>query len=239
MKHFERTLEEIQEISKKITDLDARIEKENEAWESNFSGLIAKEKYEKRKDEEIKKSLERFAENIGKLKNTKIDCNLSLKIAKNNARIALYNDVINNVVDVFNKYIGKPYGEKTKEKIKEEIKSLTGCAVYITSTYRPYISVIKLNEQGYSIDYNLEIYPKKYDMPFLDNNKICKFSVDDLYISNGNYIDDIDMEVKKIRELHTEIKKKEEELRKLCSEYNSHTVEGIPECYINSKIATF
>ena len=239
MKHFEITLEEIQEISKKINALDARIEKENESWNSNFSGLTTKEKYEKRKDKEIKTALDSYLEMIGKLENAKIDCNLSLKIAKNNARIALYNDVINNVVDVFNKYIGKSYGEKTKEKIKEEIKSLTGCAVYITSTYRPYISVIKLNEQGYNIDYNLEIYPKKYDMPFLDNNKICKFSVGDLYISNGNYIDNINMEVKKIRELHAEIKKKEEELRKLCSEYNSHTVEGISECSINSKIAAF
>lgn len=239
MKHFERTLKDIQEISKKITALDAQIEKENESWESNFSGLTLKEKYEKRKESEMKEALDRFARNIGKLEDEKINFNLSLKIAKNNARVALYNDVIDNVVAVFNKYAGKPYGEKTKEKIKEEIKSLTGCAAYITNTYRPYISVVRLNEQGYSIDYNLEIYPKKYDMPFLDNNKICKFSVDDLYISNGNYIDDINMEVKKIRELHAEIKKKEEELRKLCSEYNSHTVEGISECYINSKIAAF
>lgn len=36
MKHFEITLEEIQEISKKINALDARIEKENESWNSNF-----------------------------------------------------------------------------------------------------------------------------------------------------------------------------------------------------------
>lgn len=58
MKHFEITLEEIQEISKKINALDARIEKENESCNSNFSGLTTKEKYEKRKDKEIKTALD-------------------------------------------------------------------------------------------------------------------------------------------------------------------------------------
>lgn len=52
------------------------------------------------------------------------------KILKDNARRMLFAEVIEKILDIWNSYKGKPYGEKTKEKIRNQIKEATGCWAY-------------------------------------------------------------------------------------------------------------
>ena len=41
------------------------------------------------------------------------NCKIAIKILKNNAKIALFNEVLPVALDVLKKYSGKPYGDKT------------------------------------------------------------------------------------------------------------------------------
>ena len=52
------------------------------------------------------------------------------KILKDNARRMLFAEVIGKILDIWNSYKGKPYGDKTKEKIRNQIKEATGCWAY-------------------------------------------------------------------------------------------------------------
>ena len=52
------------------------------------------------------------------------------KILKDNARRMLFAEVIEKILDIWNSYKGKPYGDKTKEKIRNQIKEATGCWAY-------------------------------------------------------------------------------------------------------------
>lgn len=55
---------------------------------------------------------------------------LENKILKDNARRMLFAEVIEKILDIWNSYKGKPYGDKTKEKIRNQIKEATGCWAY-------------------------------------------------------------------------------------------------------------
>lgn len=57
-------------------------------------------------------------ENSENIKNLKI----TMKILKNNARVALFYDVLPVALEILAKYSGKPYGEKTRQKISDEVK---------------------------------------------------------------------------------------------------------------------
>lgn len=79
-----------------------------------------------------KKAVENeMIENSENIKNLKI----IMKILKNNARVALFYDVLPVALEILAKYSGKPYGEKTRQKISDEVKEKTNCRFYIGSRY--------------------------------------------------------------------------------------------------------
>ena len=84
----------------------------------------------------------------------KQDLQITLKILQNNAKIALFNEVMPVALEVLSKYNGKPYGPKTKQKISDEIKEKTNCRFYISSRYGSDLFNIYPNDVSneYSID---------------------------------------------------------------------------------------
>lgn len=114
---------------------------------------------------------------------------LENKILKDNARRMLYAEVIEKILDIWNSYKGKPYGDKTKEKIRNQIKEATGCWAYFNS------ECLSLSV-AHDIDNDLSMYfgYREGDIVtingarFLDyNNKICevKFKDTRLLYCNG------------------------------------------------------
>lgn len=114
---------------------------------------------------------------------------LENKILKDNARRMLYAEVIDKILEIWNSYKGKPYGEKTKEKIRNQIKEATGCWAYFKSEDLS-LSV------AHDVDNKLSMYFGYRDgdivtingARFLDfNNKICEVKFEDarLLYCNG------------------------------------------------------
>ena len=87
------------------------------------------------------KQLNNYLKELNKLNNLKENGTQAKKIEillqNDNVKIALYNDVIDAVVETWNKYSGKQLGERTRGKIKLEIEQLFDNKIfcYIANDY--------------------------------------------------------------------------------------------------------
>ena len=113
MKKFIDILEEIEQTNRAIKEVEAR---EDELVENYMKREVAE-------NDMIKASEE------------KKDLQITLKILKSNAKIALFNEILPVALEVLAKYSGKPYGEKTRQKISDEVKAATNCRFYIGSRW--------------------------------------------------------------------------------------------------------
>lgn len=235
MKKYTEVLAQIEKTTKEMKHANQETKNAIDSYTSIFENLSLKEKVKKRKEPEIIAIHEEYLKTVEKWEKIEIDCKVKIALLKNNAKFALMNDVVNVVVDAFNKFSGKPYGEKTKEKISNEVKEKVNCGAYI---YNNIIHVYIMNYVGR--EYDLEIGMKNYSNKFLINNKLQKFTRNDLKLYNGssNYIENVDTEVKYIRDTQTKIIEKEQELKKMCEEYNKHTMNGINSIIIRSNAST-
>lgn len=168
------------------------------------------------------------------------DLTISIKILNSNAKIALFNEVMPQVLEVLAKYKNKPYGPKTEQKIKDEIKDKTNCSFYINTRY---------SSQEYHIiplefsnnNYNIECGAKCIDgnqKKLLEGNKIqvLEFSDITLYYASKEYIDNIPKRIKELKRLYKKAYEKQQELEKICGEYNNLTVGNIKNIYKDKNI---
>lgn len=104
MKKFAELLDDIKQTSEVIKAAEAR---ENEIVESYMNVCDLRERHEARKavENEMLENSER-----------KKDLELTRKILKNNAKIALFNEVLPVALEILKKYSGKPYGKKNTRK---------------------------------------------------------------------------------------------------------------------------
>ena len=230
MKKFIDILEEIKQTRKAITAAEAR---ENELVESYMKICDLRERYEARK----------AAENdMMKASEEKKNLQITIKILNNNAKIALFNEVIPVALEVLKKYAGKPYGEKTKEKISDEIKEKTNCRFYITSRWDSYSFDIYPMD-GFGNDYNITCgskYTNGERKPLLLDNKIQLITFDELelyYISRA-YVEDIPQRVEDIKAAYAEAVVKQEELKAACDRFNALAVGDIKNIYSDKHIYT-
>ena len=225
MKKYTEVLAQIEKAREETKHAKQEIESADKAYSNIFEGLTIKERINKKKESEVIEKQDTYLKTVEKWAN----------VLKSNAKLALMNDILDIVVSAFNKFSGKPYGEKTKEKISNEVKEKVNCGAYIS---RNTIYVYTLDYVGR--EYDLEIGMKDYNNKLLIDNKIQKFTRDDLKLYNGNnnYIDNVDMEVGYIRDAQAKIIEKEQELKKMCEEYNKHTVNGIECITIRSNAST-
>ena len=110
MKKFNAIIREVKQTQKKINELD---EKTKELRNTYLNIKDIKERHEKMRTVENE---------LMSLEEKKKDLQITIKILKSNAKIALYNEVLPVVLEVLEKYKNKPYGPKTEQKIRDEIK---------------------------------------------------------------------------------------------------------------------
>lgn len=228
MKKFNEIIKEVNQTRQKVKEVE---EKTNEIRKTYLNIMDIKERHKKMK----------IVENdIVKLEEKKKDLEITIKILNSNAKIALFNEVMPQVLEVLKKYKNKPCGPKTEQKIKDEIKGKTKCVFYISSRY---------SSQEYHI-FPLEFSGSTYDIVcgtkyidgkqknLLDDNKIQVPELDDitLYYTSKEYIDNIPKRIKDLKRLYKKAYEKQQELDKLCIEYNSLTVGSIKNIYKDKNI---
>ncbi len=149
----------------------------------------------------------------------KQDLQITIKILKNNAKIALFNEVIPVALEILTRYKNKPYGEKTKKKISDEVKAATNCHFYIHSRYsQTMYDIYPMDVPGN--DYNITCGSKK---PLLIDNKIqtVTFEEIELYYIANDYVEDIPQRIEAIKAAYAEAVAKQEELKAACSRVNA------------------
>lgn len=167
------------------------------------------------------------------------DLTISIKILNSNAKIALFNEVMPQVLEVLAKYKNKSYGPKTEQKIRDEIKEKTKCYFYIIS------DSFSQSYNIHPIDYNCNVYNVKCGTKYengeqkklLIDNKIQVVEFKDLVIhSSKEYIDDIPVRINKLKELYKKAVEKQKELDEACIEFNSLAVGDIKHIYSDKHI---
>lgn len=230
MKKFIDILEEIKQTRTAITAAEAH---EKELAASYMKLSDSRERHEARNATE---------KDMIKAATEKKDSQITLKILKNNARIALFNEVLPVALDVIKKYVDKPYGEKTRQKISDEVKAATNCRFYISSSWGDHsYEIYPVNEFGY--EYNITCgteYTDGSKKPLLIDNKIQLVTFDDLalYYISREYVEDIPQRVEAIKEAYTEAVAKQEELKAACSLFNALAVGDIEHIYYGKYIYT-
>lgn len=224
MKKFNDILKDVNKTYQKIKAVEEKIE---ELQNTYLNIMDIKERHEKRKTVENE---------LVRLEEKKKDLQITIKILNSNAKIALFNEVMPQVLEVLAKYKNKPYGPKTEEKIRDEIKEKINCSFYINSQEYHIIPV------EYSCNtYNIECGPQYIDgkqKKLLDDNKIQALELNDLalYYSSKEYIDNIPKRIKELKRLYKKAYEKQQELDVLCSEYNSLAVGNIKNIYKDKNI---
>lgn len=223
MKKFAEILKEVNKTYQTIKEVE---EKTKELQNTYLTIMDLKERREKRKNVENEMVM---------LEEKKKDLQITIKILNSNAKIALYTETMPIVLETLAKYKGKPYGPKTEEKIKDEIKEKTNCSFYISSRYESQeYHIIPLEFSGNT--YNIECGPKYIDgkqKKLLDDNKIqaLEFSDITLYYTSKEYIENIPKRIKELKRLYKKAYEKQQELEKICSEYNNLAVGNIKNIY--------
>lgn len=228
MEKFNDILKEIEQTYKAIKAAEAR---ENELVKSYMGIENFKERHEARK----------AAENdIIKAREEKKNLQITIKILRNNAKIALFNEVLPVALEVLKKYKGKPYGEKTKEKISEEVKAATNCRFYIGSSYASQsFNIYPVDTFGtaYNISCGTE-YKDGNNKVLLINNKIQLITFDEiaLYYIDREYIEDIPHRVEELKQLYNKAVAKQKELETICNKYNALAVGDLQHIYKDKNI---
>ena len=225
MKEFIDILEEIKQTCGAIKAAEAR---ENELVESYMKICDLRERHESKKAAE-KDMIKASAE--------KKDLQITIKILENNAKIALFNEVLPAALEILKKYSGKPYGEKTRQKISDEVKAATNCRFYIDSRYgADYFEVYPV-DNGYNITCGTD-YTDGSKKPLLIDNKIQLVSFEEiaLYYISRAYVEDIPHRVEELKQLYKEAVAKQKELETICSCFNTLAVGDIPHIYKDKNI---
>lgn len=228
MKKFAEIIREVNQTRQNIKKVEEKLKEIRNTY-SNIMDI--KERHEKMKTVE---------NDIVKLEEKKKDLEITIKILNSNAKIALFNEVMPQVLEVLAKYKNKPYGPKTEQKIRDEIKEKANCSFFISernSSQEYHIIPLEFSHNYYNIECGTK-YIEGKQKKLLDENKIQVPELKDLtiYYSSKEYIDNIPKRIKELKRLYKKAYEKQHELEKICSEYNSLTVGSIKNIYLNMDI---
>lgn len=228
MKKFNNILKEIDENHNSIKSIE---EKTKELQRIHLDIIDRKERHEQRKKAENE---------LVRLEEKKEDLQIAIKILQNNAKLALFNDVMPVALEVLAKHKGKPYGPKTKEKIRDEIIEKKNCAFYISSSYGTQVYMI--SPMGFSGNtYTIECGSKCIDgkqKKLLDGNKIQALELSDItvYYTSVEYIDDIPKRIEELKRLYGNAYEKQQELDCICRQFNKLAVGNMKHLYKDMRL---
>lgn len=222
MKKYNEIIGEIHSIREERSKITERLNKKND---------------ERFKKKTKKDELTQIDQEIITLQTALNDTIIAEKLLRNNAKIALFTEIMPIVLEVFNKYSGKPYGEKTEEKIREEIKQITGCVSYISKSHSQYKYVLTDLKTYLYIECGTK-YINGEHKPLLINNKIQAISIDEieLFYINNMYFNDINSTIAELKRIYALAYEKQQELKKICTQFNALAVDGIENIYSTKHI---
>lgn len=228
MKKFADIIKEVNQTRQNIKEVEEKSKKIRNTY-LNITDI--KERHEKMKTVENE---------LLRLEEKKKDLQITIKILNSNAKIALFNEVMPQVLEVLAKYKNKPYGPRTEEKIKNEIKEKTKCGFYISKRYSSqeyHIFPLEFNGNTYDIECGTKFIDGK-QKNLLEDNKIQVPELKDLtlYYTSKEYIDNIPKRIKELKKLYKKAHEKQQELEKICGEYNSLAVGSIKNIYNDKHI---
>ena len=228
MLKFKEVLQEVKKTSEAITAA-----KDNETRLVNsymeLENLIDRHNARKAKEADIMKN----TENIQRLE-------LTRKILRNNAKVALFNEVLPVALNILSKYAGKPYGDKTREKISNEIKEKTSCRFYISSRWDSHsyeIYPVDVFGNDYNISCGTEYTDGSRKQLLIDNKiQLVTFEEIALYYISREYVENIPGRVEELKRLYAEAVAKQKELETICNNYNGLAVGDIEHIYSDRRI---
>lgn len=157
------------------------------------------------------------------------DLQMAVEVLKDNARAAFFEENIETICNIWNKYQKKPLGEKTAEKIRKEMLAALGVRVWIGNKYDD--ACITCYFDAGAPFRSLEFCTKRPNgeaVPALVGNKIRPLNPDVFRVYNcGTYVEDVAAHVQAIREAHDEARKAETAFSAAVSAYNALTRGGI------------
>ncbi len=153
------------------------------------------------------------------------DMQMAVEVLRDNAAQAFFAENIGAICAVWNKYAGKPCGEKTADKIRKELFETLGVRIWIGNQYGD--ACITCYFDGGAPFRELEFCATRSNgetVPALVNNKIQTISPDVFRVYNcGAYVDDVAAHVQAIREAHEKALEAESAFSEAVSAYNRMT----------------
>lgn len=154
------------------------------------------------------------------------DLKMTLEVLKDNAAQAFFAENIETICNIWNKYAGKPHGEKTSDKIRKEMFSALGVRVWVGNKYDDASITCYFDSSSKAPFRELEfcVSTNGEKVPALVDNKIQLLSPDIFRVYNcGAYVEDVTAHVKAIREAHEKAQEAETAFANAVSAYNSLT----------------
>lgn len=225
MKKYAEILKEITKTEASITDT-AKAEKELER-------LAVKEAYQNGTEEEIETARAKYkeAENRYIKESEKNEtAKLKIEVLKDNAKQAFFCENINIICEIWNKYEGKPHGEKTADKIRAELKNAVGHYVSIGNKWDDAYIYISFDYKSGAPFRDVEFHPiwNGKNQPATKNNKIIKLSPENFRVyCCGEYVEDVNAHIKALKKAHKAAQDAEKALEEAVSAYNALTRGGI------------
>ncbi len=152
------------------------------------------------------------------------DLQMAVEVLRDNAAQAFFVENIGAICSIWNKYAGKPCGEKTADKIRKEFETL-GVRIWISNQYGD--ACITCYFDGGAPFRELEfgaIRTNGENVPALVDNKVQPLSADMFRVYNcGAYVDDVTAHVKALREARDRAQEAEAAFADAVSSYNALT----------------
>lgn len=163
-------------------------------------------------------------EKLDKIPNNGADIDqLKILLQNDNTKIALYNDVIDSIIEIWNKYENKKLGDKTKEKIKLEIEQIFDNTIFVyisKNEFRVYTRDANKKFNGKTL---IEITTKNWEYnTTTEDNKIKQINKDMFMERNtyNNYTENIEETANKIITLHKQALQLQEQLNAVYANIN-------------------
>lgn len=226
MKKFIDIIADIAAAKARITDT-AKTEKEldrqtmREVWK-NGTEEEKTAAYEKYKATEA-----RYIAELKENERVKVLC----EVLRDNAAQAYFSENIGTICDIWNRYKGKPHGEKTADKIRSEIYNAIGSRCWIHNKYDD-VEITVYFDYGSRYPFRELVFHPIWNgekQPALVNNKVQPIAAENMKVyCCGEYVEDPETHTAAIFAAHTAAQEAEKAFSEAVSNYNALCRGNVP-----------